>query len=75
MAFPKDQVELNERGYRFHGHGRCSKCEAKIAWYFTPANRLMPLRADTLVPHFADCPFSKQFQKKKGEKPSWPKLF
>lgn len=67
MNFPKDQVELNEQGYRFESKGKCTGCGATILWYRTPKNRLMPLN-EKLIPHWADCPQRAQFKKKVAAK-------
>jgi hypothetical protein len=59
MPFPRDRVELCEAGYRYESKARCSICHARIEFWRTPKNRLIPITADELTnriePHFARC--------------------
>ncbi len=44
---------------------KCSKCPAKIFFYKNPkTGKFIPVNADTLEPHFADCPAAKEFRRK-----------
>lgn len=47
---------------------KCGKCPARIFFYKHPkSGKFIPVNAETLEPHFADCPAAAQFRKNSKE--------
>jgi hypothetical protein len=59
-------AELTVAGYKFDNRSRFkgATCGAEIEWWWTPNNRLIPLDAGTMQPHFATCPDVAEFRKR-----------
>jgi len=66
MALPTTDGELKVLGYIKMDDAKCSKCYAPITWYRTPKRKLMPMNRVTLIPHWASCPFAKDFKRGKA---------
>lgn len=80
MPLPDTFVTLAESGYQPAGSGHCKRCHARLEWFRTKKNRLMPfsLKMEVLSvdpplalpsmtryePHFAVCPFAETFRRR-----------
>lgn len=64
---PTTQEGLEALGYRFEYTKTCggTGCGMPIAFWRTPNDKLMPLNAKTLLPHWGECPATATFKKKK----------
>ena len=78
---PDTLADLAGFGYQHAGSGHCRKCHARLEWFRTKKNRLMPfsLKMEVLSvdpplatpsmtryePHFAVCPAAEQFRRKR----------
>jgi len=59
--------EMLRAGYKFKSHAACTGCGAKIEWWRTTNNRMMPfnpIESDDVkvVPHWASCPNRDRFR-------------
>jgi len=59
MALPRISDELKAFGYKFEGHGHCSRCGCAIEWYLTPRGKKLPLLpmakgSDAVTPHWSE---------------------
>jgi hypothetical protein len=46
------------RGYKYQKRGECHACGAKIEWWVSPRDYMVPVDDDTCCPHWATCPQS-----------------
>jgi len=66
MSFPTTEAEFEAAGYSVFKRTICRKCGAKIVFWNTPNNKLMPMNADAELPHWATCPHAEEFRKRKA---------
>lgn len=68
--FPASLAALKAAGYLKANNGQCHGCFSAIEWWVTPSGKKMPFNpmpteSSEPIAHFATCPFSKDYRKRK----------
>ena len=69
MGFPRDAVEMKNRGYVFDNDATCRGCGDDIEWWVTPTGKKIPMNpmpssSTPAVAHWSTCTEQDSFRSK-----------